>query len=676
MKLLNFIIIRLTIFLIVGISIGYYTNLAPIIIVGFTCVTLIALGVFYVLTLKRYTHNAVFRGLSYILILSIGMLAVSINSPKNKTLHYTNMPFFNSNAVYAITFKVKAILKPTRYYDTYKVSVSNLNSNTVIGTVLLQLKKDTIQHTALQVDDIYATKTQFKPLPKALNPGAFDYGAYLNRQYIYHRLQLSPNAIVKTSVTKASLLGISSDFRNFCISQLHLYPFTSEQLAIIKALFLGQKQDISPKVYNNYVNAGLIHLLALSGLHIGIITFILNFLFQPLSYFKWGQPLKAMLIIGVLWGFAFMSGLSPSVVRAVTMFSIFTIGMHLKRPSNSYNTLAISMFFILLFKPLLLFDVGFQLSYAAVLGIISLYPIFYKFWQPRYRLLNFYWRTLIVTLSAQIGILPLSLFYFHQFPTLFFISNCVLVPLMPVILGMGIFVVGCALLQLLPLWLAELFGKITDLMTAFASWMSGFDGFIFTEIPFHISFVVTGYGLIICFFRYINLKNYKRLVYLLSTMVVILLAHIYVISTTPKTQFIVFNAYRNSLVGVVHNDTLRAYTSRVHPNSIKSFARTQYIGNLCWIDSIPSLHTFNSKTVLVVDSLAAYRLKTFKPDYILLRSSPKLSLQRLIQNLQPSCIIADGSNYTSFIERWKVICSKNNIPFHDTGTDGAFILKH
>ncbi|TYA81458.1 ComEC/Rec2 family competence protein, partial [Seonamhaeicola marinus] len=229
---------------------------------------------------------------------------------------------------------------------------------------------------------------------------------------------------------------------------------------IINALFLGQRQNIDRAIYTNYTNAGAIHILAVSGLHVGIIFLILNFLFKPIERLKKGYLIKTIFLLTTLWGFAVIAGLSASVTRAVTMFSIVAIAVNLKRPTNVYNTLAISIFVILLFKPLFIFDVGFQLSFLAVFAIVAIEPMLNKLWKPKNKLLKIYWQTLTVTISAQFGIIPISLFYFHQFPGLFFISNLVIIPLLGFILGFGILIILLASINVLPQFLADAFGFI------------------------------------------------------------------------------------------------------------------------------------------------------------------------------------------------------------------------
>lgn len=209
------------------------------------------------------------------------------------------------------------------------------------------------------------------------------------------------------------------------------------EIAFLKAIFLGQRQDISFDIYEDYSKAGAIHILAISGLHIGILVMLFQLILRPILYFRYGKFIRITLILVVLWSFAIITGLSASVLRAVTMFSLFVIAQGLKRPTKPLNSLAISAFILLLIKPEFCFDVGFQLSYAAVAAIVIIKPVLDACWTLRNTVASFFLDLLKVSIAAQIGILPLSLYYFHQFPGLFFLTNMVIIPALMLVLGLG-----------------------------------------------------------------------------------------------------------------------------------------------------------------------------------------------------------------------------------------------
>ena len=275
------------------------------------------------------------------------------------------------------------------------------------------------------------------------------------------------------------------------------FNFSPNELSIINAIILGQRNNISNDLFESYKNAGAIHILAVSGLHIGIILLLLNFLLSPLERIKNGKTIKLILIIILLWIYAFIAGMSASVIRAVTMFTAIAIGWISDRPSNIKNSLIVSFFFLLLIHPLFLFDVGFQLSYTAVFSIVLIQPLIIKLWHPKWKPVHYFWQLLTVSFAAQLGILPLSLYYFHQFPGLFFISSLVIIPFLGIIIGFGILIIILALFQILPQILVDIYSFIITSMNNIIDLVAQQESFIFQEIYFSIVLMISFYLILI-----------------------------------------------------------------------------------------------------------------------------------------------------------------------------------
>ncbi len=679
MKLLNFTIIKLTICLIVGIILGYFIDIPLFTSILSTSLLVLLTFIIFLVSKKQFSKNIWFGFIVFSTMISIGILTVNLHNQKNFSNHYSKYISEDLNELHTITFRIREVLKPSTYSDKYVIDIFKIDDQNVSGKSIINISNDTIV-SDLKVDDVFLIRTDFKNLNAPLNPGQFDYKSYLKKKYIYHQLFIEPHSLLKLDTDKTTLFGIANSIRTHINTKLKTYNFKPDELAIINALLLGQRQDISEEVYNSYTNAGAIHILAVSGLHVGIILIILSFVLKPLERFKHGRLIKTIVLVVLLWSFAVIAGLSASVTRAVTMFSIVAIGMNLKRPTNIYNTLAISILIILLIKPLFIFDVGFQLSYLAVLSIVTIDPLLYKLWQPKNWLLDTYWHTLTVTIAAQFGIIPVSLYYFHQFPGLFFISNLVIIPLLGFILGLGIIVIALAVLNLLPNILASIFGYSISLMNNFVNWVSQQEAFIFQDIPFSVLYVIAFYALIIAAFKWLFRKNYTNLKYLLIVIGIVQCVFIYTEYANPEKQFIVFHKSRYSLLGHVKNDKIRfandfdSITASTNTIVRNYTVKTHLKGDAQ--DSIAPIYILNNKKLLVVDSLGVYNVNGFKADYVLLRQSPKVNLNRLIDSLKPKLIIADGSNYKSYVERWEVICKNRKLPFHQTSKKGAFILEY
>lgn len=679
MRLLNFTIIKLCFCFIIGLVIGYAFNIALLLNILITGIGFSLVTAFYFIDKNRFIKTIWFGVFSFIAMVSVGVLVTNLHNDKNNAHHYTNHIYLKKDSLNTITFRIREVLKSGNYHHKYIIDLLKVNNEHVIGKSLLNIQKDSLVKP-LDVDAVFIIKTSFEEINHPLNPNQFNYASYLEKKHIYHQLFSSEASLFKVPSRTQTLFGIANRIRNHINEKLKLYNFKPDELAIINALLLGQRQDISEDVYTSYTNAGAIHILAISGLHIGIILLILQFLFKPITRLKHGKLLNIILLLSILWGFAIIAGLSASVTRAVTMFSVVAIAKNLNRPTNIYNTLAISMLIILLFKPMFLFDIGFQLSYLAVFSIVTIDPLLYKKWKPKHKLLDMYWHTLTVTISAQLGIIPLSLYYFHQFPGLFFLSNLVIIPLLGFILGFGICIMLLATLNILPQILATAYGYIISIMTEFVSWISKQEAFIFEDIPFSLLYIFASYLLLITLVRFYLKRQASYLSWFLICIIFVQFAFIYSSKNTPNNQFIVFHKSRYTLLGNTSNNITTISSdldsiTKLKNNIIKDYIVGNHIKNTKETN-LQSAYILNDKKLLIVDSLGVYNIKSFNPDYVLLRQSPKINLNRLIDSLQPKYIIADGSNYKSYIEHWESTCKKRKLPFHQTGKKGAFVIDY
>ena len=291
------------------------------------------------------------------------------------------------------------------------------------------------------------------------NPGEFDYKQYLFFQQIFHQHFIGEDFKVIGEASPSLVYEKSLALRQWCRKTIHKYLPESETRGIVLALVLGVKEELDDKTRQAYASAGAMHVLAVSGLHVGIIYGLILLFFKQLPFTgaraRW---LLAVTSILVLWAYAFVTGLSPSVLRAVTMFSFVALGKALDRNTNIYNTLAASAFVLLWYNPYLIMSVGFQLSYLAVFGIVYLQPKFYHLFEVNNVLLDRIWAITCVSLAAQIATAPLSIVYFHQFPTYFLIANLFVIPAAFIILILGL---ALLLLSSVPV-LGDLLGTVLD----------------------------------------------------------------------------------------------------------------------------------------------------------------------------------------------------------------------
>ena len=673
-KTLQFIPIQLTFFLVLGIIFGHFFS------IPFTSIFFLLVGFFIMLTFayflsnKKFNKNLLFAITTYFLTFIIGVSVITLNNELNHKNHYSHFLEEENKSILSI----EKILKAGNFNDKYEAKVIKINSHNTIGKILLNVKKDSLNQ--LSIDDRLYMKSDFLEVLPPKNPYYFDYGNYLKKQHIYHQSFLERRDYFKLEKRKFSFQGWAHQFRYRINVQLRAHGFKGDELAVINALLLGQRQDISPELLDSYAGAGAIHILAVSGLHIGILLLILNFLLTPLERFKRGKLIKLILIVSLLWIFAFIAGMSASVVRAVTMFSAVAIGMLVNRPTNVYNTLVISMFFLLLFNPYFLFDVGFQLSYLAVFSIVWIQPMVYSVWKPKWKVVDYFWQLLTVSIAAQFGVIPLSLYYFHQFPGLFFISNLVIIPVLGTILIGGILVIFLALINMLPSLISKAYYYLIHTMNYIVNLVAQQEDFLIKNIAFSLLMVVASYLVIVFGIRFLDKRNSKRLIGLLGVLILFSSVLIYEKYERQSTEeLVVFNKSRFSLIGNRIGEQLAVLHTLDSTTLSKDKTINQYdLGsgnlNISMKDGISNILHFKNKKLLIIDSLGIYNVKDYNPEIVILQQSPKINLERMIEILKPRLIVADASNYKTYVRQWDKTCRQKNTPFHYTNEKGAFIL--
>ncbi|QHI37006.1 hypothetical protein IMCC3317_23770 [Kordia antarctica] len=672
MKWLDFTITKLTISIIIGILIGYYFEISwatsCLIFGGF----FIMLTIFFWIARKQFLQTIGFGLIALFTTVSLGIVIENFHEEKNHETHYSTI-----TAIENVQIRIREVLKSNTYYNRYVAEILKINNKETSGKILLHIQKDNI-FKPLRVDAILYTEILPKEVKPSLNPSNFDYKAYLNDRYIYSQLYLKTDEFIVSKTFPKTVFGYADAIRTKIHHNLLKTGFKADELAVLEALLLGQRQQISKELQSNYANAGAIHILAISGLHIGILVLLLQFLLNPLSRFRYGKLLKLLLMVCILWSFAFLSGLSASVVRAVTMFSILVVATHFHRQTNTLQVLTVSMFFLLLCKPHFLFDVGFQLSYAAVFAIVWLQPLWKKLWNPKSFAPKSFWSLLTVSLSAQLGVLPLSLYYFHQFPGLFFIANLTIIPVLGIILVFGIIVIMLAYFEWLPEFLSTIYIFIIQQMNAFVSWIASHEQFVFDNIFISLYQMIGCYLIVISFAQYFHLPKGKHLK--IAFFSILICQGLWFFDRFQQQQtedsFTVFHQNKTSILAEQRGTSLQLFHSLDSISLQKNYVVNNQISNQSIdtfsFDPLQNVYRLNDSYLLRIDSLGVYKIPALTPAYILLSNSPKINLNRMIDSLQPKFIIADGSNYTSYVKRWKVAAAEQKIPFHSTREKGFF----
>ena len=675
MKFINFSVIKFSFFLTVGIIIAH---LYPNVLYFYLAIVLYtSLLIIWFISKDHLFQTTYFGILTYTCFFFLGAVTYQINLPEFQKHEYypTDSIGIKENI---LQLKVKEVLKSDTYNSKYMAEIIAVNNNYFNGKILLNIKKDSFEKI-LNIDDLLLISSKIKKIYAPLNPHQFDYSMYMKSLGIYNQVYSSYQSFLNQSKGKPTLRGQASKIRNQLIKKLNNSALTPNEISIVKALILGQKKDINKQLYSDYAAAGAIHVLAVSGLHVGIIYFILITLLRPLKRLFKHELIISIIIVISLWGFAFLTGLSPSVIRAVTMFSFFAFAKAINRETNTINTLFLSYFTLLIINPLWLFHIGFQLSYLAVLSILWLLPLFNKVYCPKNYFARKIWDIFTVTLAAQTGIFPLSIYYFHQFPGLFFMTNLIILPFLGVLLVGGIILIILSIFNVIPEWFALTYNYLIKFMNSCIHVIANQKLFLFQNITFSLYKVFASYLLIISIILFWNYQNRKNSLFFAVGLSILFSVSIFDNYSNSKNELIVFHKNKQSIIGNKNNSVLNLYSSDSKLNignsyPIKAYKVAKGIKYYSEIKS-PYIFKYNENLILVLDSLGIYP-DSNKIDIVILTYDPKINLNRILESLQPKMIIADGSNHKSYVKRWKKSCTKKNIAFHFTGTDGAFIIKN
>jgi len=671
-KLDQYIPLHLCIFLSLGIILGYHFP------VSFPYIFLSVIILFLsLLWLWKKGKKYLFQGVSYILIAAMGIGVIGLQLPKNQSKHYIH---FNQPNLPKI-IQIESVLKSNPYQERYFGTVIQMGVKPTQGKIAVLVQRDS-NTIPLKMGQLILVHSSFSPLLPPNNPHTFDYARYLRNQGIYTQINIKNNEILHLQDHPKNIKIKAGLWRTQIQNALQKYPFGKDEFSIINALVLGDKQFISKDVQGNYAAAGTVHILAVSGLHIGIIFMILSFLLKPLHSFRHGKLIVGILIISLLWIYALITGMSGSVVRSVTMFSFITVGMLVNHQKSSIlYALFTSYLLLLLIYPLYIFDIGFQLSYLAVLGIVLIQPKLNEiFPKIKVKLVKNIWQLITVSLAATLVTLPMSLYYFHQFPGLFILSNVVIVPAMGLILGMGLLVVFLANLNILPKILVYIYDFILYIMNQFMAWIAHQETFLFKEIPFTLTDTWASYLVLIMGLNWITQR--KKHVFFTFLVSLILLQTVFIYEKWQmknSSELIVFHRSKATLIGIKNAEKWQVlHTSDsllLDKNSfLNNYKTALHLEEPSILKMQQNILKVDEKSILVIDSIGVYQNLKIKPQYILLTQSSKINLERLIQLYQPQKVIADGSNYPYLIQKWKQTCERFQIPFHHTGTHGALII--
>jgi len=680
--------LRLLIPVILGIIFQYYLKTGIRVISSFAVFFFIACIVFSLLPeVIRFRFRSI-QGIIFSLFLAVfGSLITWQKDARNQAHWYGK--YCQEQSFMVATIDEPPVGKP-KSFKAVAVAESVINNgkqHPASGKFLIYFDKDSASQKLKYGDKIIFQKG-LTDIKGSGNPGAFNYAQYAAFHQLFHQAYLRQNqwVLLKEKNKKLWPQFIYST-RGNVVSILEKYLGKNNESSIAKALLIGYKVDLDKDLVQAYSNAGVVHLIAISGLHMGIIYGVLIWIFSLTPFIKKSKSLRLVLIIFCLWLFALLTGASPSVLRAAVMFSFIVAGNALNKRSSVYNSLAASAFLLLCFNPFILWDVGFQLSYLAVLGIVVAQKSISNWLYFKNKYAQRLWQLIAVSLSAQLFTFPLCFYYFHQLPLLFLFSNMLAIPLATLALW------GCLILLFIsPVSIAAFyFGKAVWGII----WLLNHTVLFFDSVPFALwqgvslspAETILMY-MIVCSFLYAFIQKSKIAFKITFAFSVIFASFIGFDTASAYSQkkIIVYNIPLYKAVEFVDRknflflgDSIVMKNKSLHEFNLKP---AHVLWRLKEEDSFTNASKFNNNfyqfydsRILMIDSTVKFSSdKKVELDYIIFSKNPRVNLEDIASVFNCKKYIFDASNSLWKIEQWKKECEELHLQFHSVPEQGAFIV--
>ena len=528
--------------------------------------------------------------------------------------------------------------------------------------VVFYFEPDSNSHLLMPGDEllIHALIQPFKNLG---NPDEFDYRRFMQRKGFSGSAYVGSTGWMKTGRYNSSLKVKALRLRVKMLDRYRAFDLDHDAYSFISALIMGHKYELSDELRNTFRTSGTSHILAVSGLHVGIIYAVIIFFFSFLGNRGWAYVLKQLLVLFCLWGYVLLTGMPVSVVRAAIMLSMMCIGSVINKKGLTYNTLAAAALFILLINPMYLFDVGFQLSFTSVVCILFFQPRLFNLFKPKNKLVAAIWTLFTLSLAAQVGVFPLVLYYFGTFPTYFFITNLLVLPFIAIIIYSTLLLTLLSLFSFLNLGFIQAIYKaislvIQHLIHGVLYVVRFFESLPLSELRvYNLSLKQLCLLFVIILFLSLYLMHRKssRLIALLVSVSLLLFTYTYSYINPKANQFVVYNSYHQPEIGYIINGK----------KSSLSVVCNQVIAH-------PS-----ARIVLLSENKLNYHASNnpIPIDLLIVASDNSFSVTQLLTIFHPKQLVIDSSISSYSAKLLIKECELHHLSYHDISNSGALVVK-
>lgn len=445
-----------------------------------------------------------------------------------------------------------------RMWARVREAMVNGQSRKAHGGLYITLLLD--QHRELpRRGDLIAVKAHADAIEQQPNPGGFDLRNWAASHGTYHQC-FAPAERWTLMQRGRHESDAFEQVREVLTGWLADAGLPASERGLIRALLLGQRDQMAPDMRMDFVKSGTVHVLAVSGTHVGIIYGALVLAMGRMSSRRWGRLLRGLIALAALWAYAGLTGMAPSVMRATVMFSFFSLALMIGRRTNSINSLAGAAWVLLVIDPLMLGQLSFQLSFLAVLGIVVFYAPLYRLWEPPNRVFEFLWALVVVSLAAQSFTTPLSVFIFGAFPVWFLPANMLIVGLVALVIYGGILLLALHAVPLIGPMVATLMQWLLQLLGTLSGFFATLPG-AYPSIRLGFWGMMGLYGLLALAAWWLLLGSMRGRRLTLASLVILLLAWGWTAHQRNEQQdFVVYDDFSDLSVAVVTGRTLHAFT--------------------------------------------------------------------------------------------------------------------
>lgn len=554
------------------------------------------------------------------------------------------------------------------------------------GGIIIYFKKDSVNQQLRAGDQIIFNRP-LREIQNTGNPGGFDYKRYCLFNGITHYVYLTGNDYKKLPGNQLPFYKqVLQKVRNYVLNAIKENINGKKEQGLAEAMLIGYKDDLDKTLLQSYTNTGVVHVIAVSGMHLALLYWIIHLLLKPLLKKRSTRWLHPVLVLLILWGFCFITGGAASIVRAAVMFTFITIGTHLNRNTPVYNLLSASAFFQLCYNPYWLWDVGFQLSYMAVLSIVIFYRPVYNLFFVKNKILDWVWQLAAVSIAAQILTTPVSMCYFHQFPVYFLLNNLVVVPVSTVVLMGTLLLVILSPIKALAAFIGYLLNGLIWWLNSFIEMMEDFPFALWTGIQMNV-FQGWLFIMIIAGFSYWLIQKQKAGLWTGMTALLLFfgIRSYSFFKAQVQQKLIVYNANKHAAIDFISG---RKYVFAGDPDLLQDQSLSNYVlapshtlyrvvpaENLVGLYLNGSAIQFGGKKIIVLDAPVRKNADSILyADLVVLSGNPKLYISGLNNAIRARQVVIDGSVPAWKARYWIKDCDSLKIPCHNVAEDGAFVM--